>query len=138
MSKLVLTFFPGVAKRYQECADWHHEKYGMRPLFGLYWCLCINAMFAGQKRIHCKPHVDSKNVVGVCALVVYEIPGERFCCSADHLPFLMLFVGKKFNHSVRTWLVLWEARVVIQLPPWVVLLYPSSLIYHFNIDVGGV
>ena len=48
----------------------------MRPLFGLYWCLCINASFAGQKRVHCKPHVDSKNVVGVCALVVYETPGK--------------------------------------------------------------
>lgn len=27
--------------------------------------------------------------------------------------------------------------MVIQLPPWVVVLYPSSLIYHFNIDING-
>jgi hypothetical protein len=54
------------------------------------------------------------------------------------LHFLILFLGTKFNHSMRTWLVLWEARVVIQLPPWVVLLYPSSLIYYFNVDVCGV
>ena len=26
---------------------------------------------------------------------------------------------------------------MIELPPWVLLLYPSSLLYHFNIDVGG-
>lgn len=45
--------------------------------------------------------------------------------------------GAKFNHSARTWLVLWEAKVIIQLPPWVVVLYPSSLIYHFNIDISG-
>jgi hypothetical protein len=53
----------------------------MRPLFGLYWCVCINATFIGQKRVHCKPHVDAKNVVGVCTLLVYEIPGNKLCSS---------------------------------------------------------
>ena len=42
-----------------------------------------------------------------------------------------------FNHTMRSWLVIWEAGVVIELPPWVLLLYPSSLLYHFNIDVNG-
>jgi hypothetical protein len=120
ISKLVPTFFPGIARRFQECVDWHDQRYRMQPLFGLYWCLCINTAFPGQMRIHCKPHVDSKNIVGVCTLVVYKIPGT------------------KYNHSVRTWLVLWEARVVIQLLPWVVLLYPFSLIRHFNVDGGLV
>jgi hypothetical protein len=51
--------------------------------------------------------------------------------------FLTFKIGKKFNHSVRSWLVLWEAKVVVQLPPWVIVLYPSSLIYHFNVDING-
>jgi hypothetical protein len=42
-----------------------------------------------------------------------------------------------FNHTMRSWLVIWEAGVVIELPPWVLLLYPSSLLYHFNIDIDG-
>jgi hypothetical protein len=45
--------------------------------------------------------------------------------------------GMKFDHKSKSWLVLWEAGVVIELPPWVVFLYPSSLLYHFNVDVEG-
>ena len=33
--------------------------------------------------------------------------------------------------------MLWEAGVIIELPPWVVALYPSSLLYHFNVDISG-
>jgi hypothetical protein len=45
--------------------------------------------------------------------------------------------GANFNHSQRSWLVLWEAGVVVELPPWVVAIYPSSLFYHFNVDIAG-
>ncbi|KDR72454.1 hypothetical protein GALMADRAFT_143286 [Galerina marginata CBS 339.88] len=114
---IVQMAFPGVAARFLLSAAWHKENYGIEPSFGLFWNLCINAMFQGQRRIHCLPHADFKNVVGVCVLVIYELPGF------------------KFNHSQRTWLVLWEAGVVIQLPPWVMVAYPSSLLYHFNIDI---
>lgn len=48
-----------------------------------------------------------------------------------------LLIGKRFNHSRRSWLVLWEAGVVIELPPWTILAYPSALLYHFNIDIDG-
>ena len=44
---------------------------------------------------------------------------------------------ERFNHTKRSWLVIWEASVVIELPPWTLLLYPSSLLYHFNIDIDG-
>lgn len=27
---------------------------------------------------------------------------------------------------------------MIELPPWVLLLYPSSLLYHFNIDISDI
>ncbi|KAF8960543.1 hypothetical protein BDZ97DRAFT_1665701 [Flammula alnicola] len=115
--RVVQTAFPGVAKRFLESAAWHKDKHHVEPLFGLFWNLCINGMFEGQRRIHCLPHADSKNIVGICVLVIYEIP------------------GKKFNHSKRTWLVLWEAGVIIQLPPWVMAAYPSSLLFHFNVDI---
>ncbi|KAI0079205.1 hypothetical protein K474DRAFT_1705868 [Panus rudis PR-1116 ss-1] len=34
----------------------------------------------------------------------------------------------------RVWLVLWEAGLVIEVPPGVVILYPSALFLHFNVD----
>ncbi|KAJ7939140.1 hypothetical protein B0H13DRAFT_1850877 [Mycena leptocephala] len=43
-----------------------------------------------------------------------------------------------FNDTVRTWLVIWEAGVAIQMPPWTMAIYPSSLFYHFNIDVEDI
>ncbi|KAF8219842.1 hypothetical protein L208DRAFT_1337394, partial [Tricholoma matsutake] len=110
--------FPRVAKRFDESSSWY-KKRGIVPLFGMYWNLCINASFPNQVRVHCGPHADQKNIVGICTLLVYELP------------------GKNFNHTMRSWLVIWEAGVVIELPPWVLLLYPSSLLYHFNIDIHG-
>ena len=38
---------------------------------------------------------------------------------------------------MRSWLAIWEAGVVIELPPWVLLLYLLSLLSHFNIDING-
>jgi hypothetical protein len=60
----------------------------------------------------------------------------QLCClltliSAD------LTVGFNFNHKARSWLVVWEAGVIVELPPWVLVLYPSSLFLHFNIDIHG-
>lgn len=46
-------------------------------------------------------------------------------------------IAKPFNHKKRLWLVLWEAGVAIELPPWVMLAYPSSLLHHFNVDFMG-
>ncbi|KAF8891504.1 hypothetical protein CPB84DRAFT_1848987 [Gymnopilus junonius] len=120
VSRLIITIFPGVALRAIKSALWHKERNDIKPLFGLYWNFCINGMFSGQKRIFTSPHADAKNIIGICAIVVYVIP------------------GKAFNHQKKAWLVLWEAGVVVELPPWVVFLYPSSLLYHFNIDVEDI
>ena len=27
--------------------------------------------------------------------------------------------------------------MIVELPPWVLVLYPSSLFFHFNIDIHG-
>jgi hypothetical protein len=54
-----------------------HQEQGIVLLFGVYWNLCINAAFSGQLNIHCTPHIDRKNIVGICTLLVYELPGGR-------------------------------------------------------------
>jgi len=54
------------------------------------------------------------------------------------LVLILAAAGSNFDHTRKTWLVLWEAGVVIELPPWTFLAYPSSLLYHFNIDVDGM
>ena len=66
--------FPGVAERFDKSAEWYRKR-GIEPLFGVYWNLCINATFPNQVRIHCGPHADRKNIVGICTLLVYEFPG---------------------------------------------------------------
>ncbi|KAJ2912687.1 hypothetical protein MD484_g7727, partial [Candolleomyces efflorescens] len=113
------TFFPNVAERYQRCADWHKAKYGVSPLFGLFWNFCINGIFPDQLRIHTVPHGDPKNVIGACVIFVYVKPGFEF------------------DHKTRSWFVIFEAGVIIELPPWVAFFYPSSLFIHFNCDISG-
>lgn len=135
VSSVVELVFPGVAERFNKSAEWHKEKYGIVPQFGLFWNFCINGVFPGQKRVHCMPHADAKNIVGICVLVIYQLPG-RICpiYFADMLT-QAICPGKKFNHSKRSWLVLWEAGVAVQLPPWTIMAYPLSLLFHFNIDI---
>ncbi|KAJ7359399.1 hypothetical protein DFH08DRAFT_647599, partial [Mycena albidolilacea] len=120
VTRLVTDIFPGVAARFLADAKWHKKRYGIEPMFGLFWNLCLNAWFPGQGRIHCDPHADKKNQIGVCVLLIY-----------------VLRCGKNFDHSKYTWLVIWEAGVAIELPPWTLAIYPSALFYHFNIDVDG-
>ncbi|KAJ4492441.1 hypothetical protein C8R41DRAFT_919995 [Lentinula lateritia] len=47
-------------------------------------------------------------------------------------------LGCHFNHHEKCWLVIWEAGIVVELPPGVFLFYPSSLFLHFNIDVSDL
>ncbi|KAJ7858836.1 hypothetical protein B0H14DRAFT_3864268 [Mycena olivaceomarginata] len=121
VTRLVTDIFPGVAARFLADAKWHKKRYRIEPMFGLFWNLCLNAWFPGQGRIHCDPHADKKNQIGVCVLLIY-----------------VLRCGKNFDHSKYTWLVIWEAGVAIELPPWTLAIYPSALFYHFNIDVDEI
>ncbi|KAF8205241.1 hypothetical protein K438DRAFT_1932129 [Mycena galopus ATCC 62051] len=123
VTSVVTDAFPGVAQRFRADAEWHKERYGIKPLFGLFWNFCLNAYIpsAGQVRGHSYPHGDTKNQVSVCVLLVHVLEG---------------FEG--FNHTKRTWLVLWEAAVVVELPPWAMAIYPSALFYHFNIDIHDI
>ncbi|KAJ7037645.1 hypothetical protein C8F04DRAFT_952465, partial [Mycena alexandri] len=114
---IVRAVWPGLAARFEKDAEWHYKKYGIRPLFGYFWNFCWNAAFPGDARIHTPPHADSKNQVGVCLILCYVLK----CVD--------------FNHKTRSWLVLWEADIAAELPPWTLTGYPSSLFYHFNVDV---
>ncbi|KAJ7651585.1 hypothetical protein DFH06DRAFT_942311, partial [Mycena polygramma] len=118
VSSVVKLVFPGVAASFEKEAAIILEMYGITPQFGLFWNFCLNAALEGQDRIHCDPHADRKNRIGVCGLLIHILKGAG-----------------RFNHFQRTWLVIWEAGVAIQLPPWVLALYPSALFYHFNIDI---
>ncbi|KAF6745354.1 hypothetical protein DFP72DRAFT_1077669 [Ephemerocybe angulata] len=119
-SSLVWLYFPNVAKRYRACGEWHREHSKQGPQFGLFWNLCINGILVGERRVHCEPHADWKNIVGVCIVIVYQIPGTAF------------------DHTKKSWLCIWEAGVCLELPPWVAVEYPSSLFYHFNVDIDGI
>ncbi|KAK6984027.1 hypothetical protein R3P38DRAFT_2663054 [Favolaschia claudopus] len=117
VSSVVEIVFPGVAERFRADAAWHKQRHGIEPMFGLFWNFCLNVVLPGQRRIHCDPHADMKNQIGVCVLLIYLLEG---------------FV---FDDELYTWLVIWEAGVAVQLPPWTLAMYPSALFYHFNLDV---
>ncbi|KAJ7876725.1 hypothetical protein B0H14DRAFT_3436473 [Mycena olivaceomarginata] len=108
VSNIVTTIFPRMATHFLADVEWHRKRYGIKPMFGLFWNLCLNAWFPGQHRIHCRPHADKANQIGVCVLLIY-----------------MLKTALQFDHHKYTWLVIWEAGVVVELPPWVILIYPS-------------
>jgi hypothetical protein len=128
-------YFPAVAERYRKCIEYHQRVHNISTPFGLFFNFCINGIFPGQLRVHTKPHADYKNILGICLLLVYLIPGELGVVLG--WVGLTSFAGGRFDHRTKSWLVIWEAGVVLELPPWVVLLYPSSLFYHFNIDISG-
>ncbi|TFK67546.1 hypothetical protein BDN72DRAFT_842893 [Pluteus cervinus] len=117
---LMKVAFPWVLKRYQDNIKWHKEHHGIQPLFPPFWNYCFNALYVGQDRVHCLPHSDSKNIVGICAVMVYELEGTDF------------------DFTRKSWLCIWDAGVIVELRPWKVVLYPSSLMYHFNVDIDEI
>ncbi|KAL1682149.1 hypothetical protein EV122DRAFT_204179, partial [Schizophyllum commune] len=116
-SAFVKTHFPGVARRFREGISVIEREYGVKPLFGLFFNFCLNAARPGEvERVHCLPHADYKNLaLAVCLVFVYG----------------------RLGLLERCWLVMWEAGLIIQIPPGVFIAYPSALFYHFNIDLAG-
>jgi hypothetical protein len=105
----------------------------------LFYNLCINVAFPTADKttpsIKCLPHADSRNGISVCVLFIYLLPGCRLFFYLN-----LAFAEAKadeFNDDKKVWLVVWELGVIVQLPPWVYCAYPSSLLYHFNIDIDG-
>ncbi|KAF8198234.1 hypothetical protein K438DRAFT_1966976 [Mycena galopus ATCC 62051] len=48
VTSVVTDVFPGVAERFLKDAAWHKERYGIEPLFGLFWNFCVNAWFVND------------------------------------------------------------------------------------------
>ncbi|KAK7049025.1 hypothetical protein R3P38DRAFT_3175279 [Favolaschia claudopus] len=119
VTSIIRIVFPGVAARIEADVKWHLEKYGIKPLFGFYWNFCWNAVFPGQDRIHTPPHIDWKNQIVGCSILTY----------------LTSLGVKVFNHKYRTWLVLWEMSLYLELAPWTLTTYPSAIFFHYNIDI---
>ncbi|TFK62192.1 hypothetical protein BDN72DRAFT_903439 [Pluteus cervinus] len=111
INSVLVDSFPGVAVRYQNIADeWKKKSNGAIQFpFGCYHNFCWNACFEGQPRVQCQPHTDHKNVVGVCIVVVYEAPEANF------------------DHKTRSWLVIWDAGVIVEAPPWTALIYKAHI-----------
>ncbi|KAJ7177268.1 hypothetical protein C8R43DRAFT_942535 [Mycena crocata] len=134
VSNIVRIVWPGLAKRFETDAAWHKREHQIEPLFGFFWNFCLNAAFSDQDRIHTGPHVDFKNQIGICMVLTYVNKHGRkkilgiYEYTADDSPV-------NYNHKRRGWIVLWEAGVYVELPPWTLVGYPSSLFYHFNIDI---
>ncbi|KAF8545807.1 hypothetical protein OG21DRAFT_1491900 [Imleria badia] len=111
-------YFPECAARF-ESAVLYWKKLGVEADFGLYFNFCANLPLL-RSRVHATPHADRKNIAGgICALMAFHYRG-------------------KFNSHLRAWLVLWELGVVVELPVGVLLLYPSALFYHFNVDKADI
>ncbi|KAK0188514.1 hypothetical protein F5146DRAFT_1140036 [Armillaria mellea] len=106
--------FPSVGDRVQQCASYMDQVYGITPLFGLFWNFCLNMWWAGIPHVFCDPHIDKNNLAcAICAIFVFG----NFCSRE------------------KCWLVIWEGMLIIEVPPGMFLLYPSSLFYHFNVDM---
>ena len=90
---------------------------------------CPNIPFkGGLNRVHAKPHAG-----GYYALLAYQGRGEcpPFSC------LKLTSTKPPFNYKERAWLVVWELGLIFELPVGVVMLYPSALFFHFNIDISG-
>ncbi|KAI0072119.1 hypothetical protein K474DRAFT_452056 [Panus rudis PR-1116 ss-1] len=120
INRLLELFFPKIAQRMKDVNYQIKRKYGYISPFGYFWNFCINAPLSseGIHRVFCQPHIDAENgALLVCAVFVYyygKVPTK----------------GKE-----HVWLVLWEAGLIIEVPPGVAILYPSALFLHFNIDI---
>ncbi|KAG9310521.1 hypothetical protein JVU11DRAFT_9064 [Chiua virens] len=118
-------YFPACAERFQRAVDYWAEVNVGKPeqkveaQFGLFFNFCPNVPLPGG-RVHTVPHADRKNVPGgLCALLTYH-------------------KNRSFNSKEKAWLAIWELEVILELPVGVLLLYPSALFYHFNVDISDM
>ncbi|KAF5323177.1 hypothetical protein D9619_013732 [Psilocybe cf. subviscida] len=105
VSRTVEIIFPGVAERMRASAKWQYGRWRIRPMFGLFYNLCVNGIFPTSRGSTASPTSISR-----------------------------MLSANPFQPPPSLWVVLWEAGVAIELPPWVILIYPSSLLHHFNVD----
>ena len=133
------THFPGVVARFNNVAKIIGEKYQHHPQFGYFFCICFNIPLPDYSmRVLLRPHLDYKNPIAICAVYVYCKRGCELIfstlCTRDANAAIST---DEFKSNERVWLVIWELGVVVELPAGVFALFPSSLLYHFNVDIHG-
>ena len=42
------------------------------------------------------------------------------------------------NADEKIWLVIWEAGLILQIPAGTLVVYPSALFLHFNVNIDGI
>ncbi|KAJ7583985.1 hypothetical protein C8J56DRAFT_1054507 [Mycena floridula] len=140
MTRLFENEFPQLNARYRQCAA--NLGIAAKDMFGPFFNFCINSSLSAEQiekneeskkkkkkkpkkgkkkkpveRVHCLPHVDWKNLaIGICILFIYGY----------------------FNSKARCWLVIWEAKVIVELPMGVFFMYPSAVCFHCNVDICDV
>ncbi|RPD69760.1 hypothetical protein L226DRAFT_575408 [Lentinus tigrinus ALCF2SS1-7] len=116
VSDIFSTRFPASARRVEECRRKLRQQGHKHadPPFICFYNYCINGPQDDVLGVSTEPHVDGKNLA---------------------LMFCAVFVWGNFDHKQKAWLVLWEAGLIVQLPPGVVMFYPSSLFIHFNVNI---
>ncbi|EJD33776.1 hypothetical protein AURDEDRAFT_131511 [Auricularia subglabra TFB-10046 SS5] len=121
LTRVIEARFPAIAQRMRNNHDWHKEKHGITPKFGLFWNYCVNtpSVEGGVRRVFCRPHVDAMNcAVLLCAVFTFWSKGAEW-----------------LGEEEWSWLVVWELGIAIQLPRGSFLLYPSALFFHFNVRI---
>jgi hypothetical protein len=67
--------FPKLAERFENCRKFHGIP--RDECYGYFFNFCLNMArpHIGLKRVHCKPHVDWKNLaIGICVIFIYGKP----------------------------------------------------------------
>ncbi|KAM5541924.1 hypothetical protein V8D89_004234 [Ganoderma adspersum] len=106
-STMAITFLPQT----------QYDLHGLRASIRSGTFICINGVRSHDSvhGISCKPHTNAQNLaIMICALFIYS----------------------DFDWHEKALLVIWEARLIIQLPIGVVFLYPSALFIHFNLNIS--
>jgi hypothetical protein len=72
MNQLFKNQFPEIVKRFEKC----RKTLGLEQTqtYGYFFNFCLNAARpgVGLKRVHCRPHVDWKNLaIGICVIFIY-------------------------------------------------------------------
>lgn len=87
--------------------------------------------------VFCDPHTDAKNAaVLVCAVLVYYYGNCKLLTVLYTVVSPDIAAGET-TADERIWLVFYEARLIMQVPAGVFVLYPSALFLHFNVHIEG-
>ncbi|EJD33128.1 hypothetical protein AURDEDRAFT_177791 [Auricularia subglabra TFB-10046 SS5] len=124
LTSIMRSRLPEVVTRMEANHQWHYENTKddatpLRPMFGLFWNFCVNvpSPSEGVLRVCCRPHADQKNCAVLMCAVFFFWPEDA--------------VGE----DEWSWLVIWELGIILQCPRGSFVIYPSALLFHFNVRI---